>query len=77
MDWYISADGSQSLGKGGAGDADEDMAFALLMADKQWGGKGSLDRNYSTTQGTAQQHLAARGRRQQAAVRRSRLRLDT
>ncbi len=46
MDWYISADGSQSLGLGGAGDADEDMAFALLMADKQWGGKGSLDRNY-------------------------------
>ncbi len=46
MDWYISADGSQSLGLGGAGDADEDMAFALLMADRQWGGKGSLDRNY-------------------------------
>ena len=46
MDWYISADGSHSLGLGGAGDADEDMAFALLMADKQWGGKGSLDRNY-------------------------------
>ncbi len=46
MDWYISADGSHSLGLGGAGDADEDMAFALLMADRQWGGKGSLDRNY-------------------------------
>ena len=22
------------------------MAFALVMADKQWGGKGSLDKNY-------------------------------
>jgi len=24
------------------------MTFALLMADKQWGGKGSLGKNYST-----------------------------
>src|SRR6185369_5118534 len=28
-------------GGGGATDADEDMAFALLMADKQWGGKSA------------------------------------
>jgi endo-1,4-beta-D-glucanase Y len=42
MDWYISADGSMRLGTGPATDADEDMAFALVMADKQWGG-------YSTT----------------------------
>ena len=29
-----------------ATDADEDMAFALVMADRQWGGAGSLDRSY-------------------------------
>jgi endo-1,4-beta-D-glucanase Y len=46
MDWYISADGSTALGTGGATDADEDMAFALIMADKQWGGQGTLARTY-------------------------------
>jgi endo-1,4-beta-D-glucanase Y len=46
MDWYISADGSSSLGTGGATDADEDMAFALVMAAKQWGGQGSLAKTY-------------------------------
>ena len=46
MDWYISADGTQRLGTGGATDADEDMAWALLMADKQWGGEGSLSDTY-------------------------------
>jgi endo-1,4-beta-D-glucanase Y len=48
MNWYIKADGS-GIGNGGGGaatDADEDMAFALLMADKQWGGQGSLDKTY-------------------------------
>ena len=28
---------------GGATDADEDIAFALLMADKQWGSAGTLN----------------------------------
>jgi endo-1,4-beta-D-glucanase Y len=46
MDWYISADGSQRLGKGAASDADEDMAYALVMADRQWGGGGSLGDSY-------------------------------
>lgn len=46
MDWYISADGTQRLGTGGASDADEDMAWALLMADKQWGGQGTLGDTY-------------------------------
>jgi len=48
MDWNIKADGSgpTSGGLGPATDADEDMAFALLMADKQWGGKGKLSTNY-------------------------------
>ena len=50
MNWYINAAGSglgsNPSGAGPATDADEDMAYALLMADKQWGGKGSLGKNY-------------------------------
>ena len=48
MNWYIKADGSgpEANGNGPATDADEDMAFALIMADKQWGGKGALAKNY-------------------------------
>jgi len=46
MDWYINAAGTQRLGTGGATDADEDMAWALVMADRQWGGQGSLDKPY-------------------------------
>jgi endo-1,4-beta-D-glucanase Y len=46
MDWYINAAGTERLGSGAATDADEDMAFALLMADKQWGGMGSLAKTY-------------------------------
>jgi endo-1,4-beta-D-glucanase Y len=37
MNWAISATGT-TTGMGAATDADEDMAFALAMADKQWGG---------------------------------------
>jgi endo-1,4-beta-D-glucanase Y len=47
MNWEIDATGTQILGGGGAAtDADEDMAFALVMADRQWGGKGSLNDTY-------------------------------
>jgi len=46
MDWYINAAGTERLGTGAASDADEDMAWALVMADKQWGGKGSLNDTY-------------------------------
>ncbi|HEX7669185.1 MAG TPA: glycosyl hydrolase family 8 [Polyangiaceae bacterium] len=46
MDWYINAAGTDRLGTGAATDADEDMAFALVMADRQWGGQGTLDRPY-------------------------------
>ena len=50
MNWYINAAGTNlganPSGAGPATDADEDMAFALLMADKQWGGKGKLGKNY-------------------------------
>jgi len=46
MDWYIDAAGTERLGTGAATDADEDMAFALVMADRQWGGSGTLARSY-------------------------------
>lgn len=37
MDWYIAPDGERALGVGAATDADEDMAWALVMAHRQWG----------------------------------------
>jgi endo-1,4-beta-D-glucanase Y len=46
MHWYINAAGTMPLGKGGATDSDEDMAWALVMADKQWGGGGALGEPY-------------------------------
>ncbi len=49
MDWYIAPDGSRALGVGAATDADEDMAWALVMADRQWGGKGSLSESYASS----------------------------
>jgi hypothetical protein len=45
MTWSIDASGN-SAGQGAATDADEDMAWALVMADKQWGGSGSLSKSY-------------------------------
>src|SRR5688572_1982255 len=48
MQWYIAPDGSRALGKGAASDADEDMAWALVMADRQWGGRGALDSDYKS-----------------------------
>lgn len=46
MNWYINAAGTQALGTGAATDADEDIAWALVMAHRQWGGAGSLDKPY-------------------------------
>lgn len=55
MDWYILADGTVNPGSEAAGDpggggaatdSDEDMAWALIMADRQWGGAGELDKSY-------------------------------
>ncbi len=54
MNWYIAADGTVATtadggqsGTGPATDADEDMAWALVMADRQWkGGQGSLSKTY-------------------------------
>jgi len=47
MDWEVSPSG-QVIGLGAALDGDEDMAWALIMADRQWGGQGSLDEPYLT-----------------------------
>ena len=46
MNWYIAPDGNSVLGSGAATDGDEDMAFALIMADKRWGGQGTLSTTY-------------------------------
>jgi endo-1,4-beta-D-glucanase Y len=49
MNWEIGPDGNVTMqGKGAATDADEDMAWALALADKKWGGKGSLGSDYLT-----------------------------
>lgn len=42
MDWYIAPDGESRLGVGAATDSDEDIAWALVMAHRQWGGHGAL-----------------------------------
>jgi len=42
MNWAITS-GGMTVGAGGATDADEDIAFALVMADKQWGSTGTLN----------------------------------
>ena len=44
MDWRLAADGSSKAGVGdgwNAMDGDEDIAMALLMADRQWGSSGT------------------------------------
>ena len=46
MNWYINAAGTMPLGTGGATDSDEDIAWALVMADRQWGGSGSVGTSY-------------------------------
>lgn len=46
MNWYINAAGTMPLGTGGATDSDEDIAWALVMADRKWGGSGSLTTPY-------------------------------
>jgi endo-1,4-beta-D-glucanase Y len=45
MDWEIDPTG-KVIGTGAATDGDEDIAFALLMAARQWGGQGSLSTPY-------------------------------
>jgi len=46
MCWYVAPDGAMALGSGAASDADEDMAWALVMAHRQWGGRGAFGESY-------------------------------
>jgi hypothetical protein len=47
MNWDIGPDGViSSAGMGGATDGDVDIAWGLIMADRQWGGQGSLAKPY-------------------------------
>jgi endo-1,4-beta-D-glucanase Y len=46
MCWYVSPDGAKALGTGAASDADEDIAWALVMAHRQWRGRGALGESY-------------------------------
>jgi endo-1,4-beta-D-glucanase Y len=47
MDWKVDSSGNVPMdGHGAATDADEDMAWALILADKKWGGSGSLGKPY-------------------------------
>lgn len=43
MDWQQQKDSCKSIGNDAATDGDLDAAFALLLADKQWGSNGSID----------------------------------
>jgi endo-1,4-beta-D-glucanase Y len=45
MHWQIAADGN-TIGGNSATDSDEDIGFALVMADKQWGGYGETTKAY-------------------------------
>jgi endo-1,4-beta-D-glucanase Y len=50
MNWHINSNGTTaSGGLNSATDADEDMAFALLLADKQWGGYTTVATNMIST----------------------------
>lgn len=47
MDWYVNGDESpDTVGDDSAFDGDSDMAFALLLAERQWGNDGRF--NYRT-----------------------------
>ncbi|HEV8548752.1 MAG TPA: glycosyl hydrolase family 8 [Polyangiaceae bacterium] len=46
MSWYVSPAGEKALGAAAASDADEDIAWALVMAHRQWGGRGALRESY-------------------------------
>jgi endo-1,4-beta-D-glucanase Y len=50
MNWHVTSAGTSAGGdQNSATDADEDMAFALVMADKQWGGYTTVATNMVNT----------------------------
>ena len=69
MNWEINPEGTGPTGRGqgAATDGDEDMAFALLMADKKWGGRGtsatptSITRRDRSTSSGGSRSTTARG----------------
>ncbi|VGO19211.1 glycosyl hydrolase family 8 [Pontiella sulfatireligans] len=50
MAWYINPEGTKACpgadSPTAATDSDEDIAFALIMADSKWGGSGALAQRY-------------------------------
>jgi endo-1,4-beta-D-glucanase Y len=50
MAWYINPQGTEACpgadNWSAASDSDEDIAFALIMADTKWGGGGRLEKSY-------------------------------
>jgi endo-1,4-beta-D-glucanase Y len=52
MAWYINPAGTEACpgadSPTAATDSDEDIAFALIMADAKWGGHGALNQSYRT-----------------------------
>ena len=64
MNWYIGPAG-ETLGTGAASDADEDMAYALIVADARWGGQRQPDDElHRPRQDADRTDLAVRGRPQ-------------
>ncbi len=57
MSWHIDASGNV-VDKNAATDADEDMAFALLLADKKWGGYWN---DLNALLGAMKQHMVEAG----------------
>src|SRR5438128_2865437 len=43
MSWYQNTSCADANGKDSASDGDLDIAYALLLADKQWGSGGAID----------------------------------
>lgn len=42
MAWKVNADGSRG-GDTSAFDGDADIAYGLILADRQWGSEGAID----------------------------------
>ena len=61
MDWQIDPEGTAPSGTGAATDGDEDMAFALIMADKKWGALARYGHLSQPCQKAHRPHLAVRG----------------
>jgi len=52
MNWHLGS-GGDTVGANSATDGDEDIGFALVLADKQWGGYTSTTKEYLTKMAAA------------------------